>query len=70
MFNLAFLTIVLVIIIFVYYGIKNSGKPSPKDIHMTKDEFVRCLDFMMMHNVIDYQQYNDMLVKGVQFTKD
>lgn len=70
---MSFLTILLFalpILVFVIYGIKgDSGKPSG-DMNMTREELVRCLDFLMMHNVIDYTQYNDILVQGVQFTKD
>lgn len=67
---LTVLMIVLPIIIFAYYGIRGSGNNSSDDIDMTKEEFVRCLDFMLMHNIIDYTLYNDILIKGVQFTRD
>lgn len=69
MFFLTILLFALPILIFLFYGITGKGHKPARDVVMTKEEFVRCLDFMLMHNIIDYTQYNEILVKGVQFTR-
>lgn len=36
---------------------------------MTKEEFVKTLDFLLSMGIIDYIQYNDLLIRTLPFLR-
>ncbi|HLQ71309.1 MAG TPA: hypothetical protein VK142_05875 [Bacillota bacterium] len=65
LFTFGVLLVGLIVITFIVSVLTGDNE----ETEMTKEEFMRCLNFMLQHNVINHIQYNDMLTKGIQFTR-